>query len=82
MRDIHLAVSSKKYSCFPHCNFDDLADNVEDQDELELVDGPPVLVIDLPIDLWDDLDSVYFFTEVGENQLEEAKRKECDCLES
>lgn len=51
MRDIHLAVSSKKYSCFPHCNFDDLADNVEDQDELELVDGPPVLVIDLPIDL-------------------------------
>lgn len=82
MRDIHLAVSSKKYSSFPHRNFDDLADNVEYQNKLELVDGSPILVIDLPIDLWNNLDLVNFPSKVRENQLEEAKWKKSDSLES
>ena len=82
MRDIYLAVSSKKYSSFPHRNFDYLADNIEYQDELELVDGSPILVIDLPIDFWNNLDLVYFPSKVRENQLEKAKWKKCDSLES
>ena len=75
--DIKLTISCQNYSQLSGHHFYDLADNIEDQNELQLIDSPFILVIDLPIYFWEYFYLVHFSPQVWQHQLKENQTQKC-----